>query len=620
MARERPKRAAGPEPAKPPIPTPRYVALVPWAAGLVAFVVYVPRVCPTLALMGDSAVFTSAAVEWGVPQPSGYPLFTLIGHAFAMLPFGDPAWRVNVSSAVFHAAAVGVVADVLRRLTGSIAASLTGALFLSFSSQFFLGSLYAEAFPLNDLMTSVAIASALAVDRAHAARAPEQTRWRRLVAFIAVAAIASTHHQMIALTAPGLVILALPAARDLLAAQRRRLALLVAMFMAIVATGYALVLLASSRDPYTNWGDVNDLASLVQLATRQDYGGLLSPALVKGGGGGSERIALLASATTRSFGPIGSVLALVGIIAAIRSARRIGVAFLLLLLTTGPVFVAANAIPISDAHGSAFLERFFTMSHVVVALFIGLGAAAAEHWALAARLKRAVVAPVVGLAWLAALLANARDADLRHDVIGDAFARDLVRPIEERGVALVVGDDMIGASTYACAVLHLCDGRALLAPGQLHMSWRVRQLRRRFQDLRLPETDGRSPRASEILAANADPTYASAALLDLDPAMRESFEYLPDGVLLEIVRSIDANARDALVARARAMLDGRACAGCDPAIAGTAATPLDVRVVSTYVTALENHAKLLDTLLGDSADAEPVRVRAIDLDRIAAQK
>ena len=57
----------------------------------------------------------------GIPHPPGTPLFVLLGHVWAkLIPFGEYAWRTNLMSAVFSAAAAGmwflVLSDVLTRV------------------------------------------------------------------------------------------------------------------------------------------------------------------------------------------------------------------------------------------------------------------------------------------------------------------------------------------------------------------------------------------------------------------------------------------------------------------------------------------------------------------------
>ena len=56
----------------------------------------------------DSAEFAAHAASLGVPHPPGYPLYTLIAHAFTWLP-GDAALNVNMMSAVFGVGAALVL-------------------------------------------------------------------------------------------------------------------------------------------------------------------------------------------------------------------------------------------------------------------------------------------------------------------------------------------------------------------------------------------------------------------------------------------------------------------------------------------------------------------------------
>ena len=87
---------------------------------LVAFALYALTLAPSV-MPGDYAEFQFCAAILGVPHPTGYPLYILLGKLFTMLPVGDVAYRVNLSSAVYMAGAVGVgygVATRFLRLLG----------------------------------------------------------------------------------------------------------------------------------------------------------------------------------------------------------------------------------------------------------------------------------------------------------------------------------------------------------------------------------------------------------------------------------------------------------------------------------------------------------------------
>lgn len=87
-------------------------ALLAWAISLA---VYLLTLCPTT-FLEDTPEFITAAVTLGIPHPSGYPLFVLLGKAFSYLPLGDVVWRINLMTAVFAALTVMLLFLVLKKM------------------------------------------------------------------------------------------------------------------------------------------------------------------------------------------------------------------------------------------------------------------------------------------------------------------------------------------------------------------------------------------------------------------------------------------------------------------------------------------------------------------------
>src|SRR5262245_47832124 len=85
---------------------------------LLFLAVYVRTAAPTV-LSGDSAEFQLAAPLLGVPHPTTYPLYVLLGKlATLLVPFGDLAWRVTLVSALCAALAVALFFLLARRFAG----------------------------------------------------------------------------------------------------------------------------------------------------------------------------------------------------------------------------------------------------------------------------------------------------------------------------------------------------------------------------------------------------------------------------------------------------------------------------------------------------------------------
>src|SRR5258706_6007389 len=208
------------------------------AAFSLAALAYVPRVGRTLAAVGDSAELVAAAAVWGVPHPPGYPLYTAIAHLFTRMPWFDVAFRVHLTSALFHAMTVGFVACVIEVLSGSVAAAAIGAAALALGRIFFQGSLYAEVFPLGDLLFACIFWLAARARGAVRTGPPSARSW---IALAVALGLAFGHHPMIVLALPAVAILV---ARPRAPSIRHRpwsCAALAALTVAIALGSYALV-------------------------------------------------------------------------------------------------------------------------------------------------------------------------------------------------------------------------------------------------------------------------------------------------------------------------------------------------------------------------------------------
>src|SRR6266446_9919184 len=108
-------------------------------------------------VVGDSPELIMAAVKLGVAHAPGYPLFTMLGHLFSLLPFGPIPFRVNLLSVTCDALTVAVIFFTALRLSRSRPAAAIAALILAVIPAFWTWSLVAEVFPLNNLLASILI-------------------------------------------------------------------------------------------------------------------------------------------------------------------------------------------------------------------------------------------------------------------------------------------------------------------------------------------------------------------------------------------------------------------------------------------------------------------------------
>ena len=146
-------------------------AMVGLAAAFVAGSIYFWTAAPNVTLL-DSGEFVVAAQHFGVPHPTGYPLWTLLAWLFQLLPLGNAAWEINLFSGFCGALATGLVAvlfssstrwmlgdraDYWRGLNAVV--SLTVAWLFAFSESMWSQAVIAEVYTLHALLIGLYLTS-----------------------------------------------------------------------------------------------------------------------------------------------------------------------------------------------------------------------------------------------------------------------------------------------------------------------------------------------------------------------------------------------------------------------------------------------------------------------------
>jgi hypothetical protein len=127
---------------------------------LFSFAVYVVTLAPTVGFI-DTGELATVCIKLGVAHPTGYPLFTLIGRIFSLIPLGEGIYRLNLMSAFIGSVAVysfyflmlfllndfGIPKDTLKKFkdnSGTKSFKNINIYFISFTSSLILA--YSIAF------------------------------------------------------------------------------------------------------------------------------------------------------------------------------------------------------------------------------------------------------------------------------------------------------------------------------------------------------------------------------------------------------------------------------------------------------------------------------------------
>ena len=340
------------------------IAIVTIAAGALYFSTAARDI-----VVGDTPELITAAATLGIAHPPGYPLFTMLGHLFSLIPLGSIPFRVNALSVVCDSLAVGIIYLAAVRLTRSHIAAAVAALALAVDPIFWEWSLEAEVFPLNNVLAAILVLLVVIWNE-------QRTRLGVLVAAFFVAGLALTNHQTIVLLAPALFFVMW--LRRAVLFEHPGVLLLSIVAFAAGLTPYAYILWAAAHHPVYNWGNVSSVHDLIGLITRRSYGAtrlVNTPGYT--GGPPWPRLA----AFFGSFGLLNGILICVGALELFRTRRwyfwftAIGFVFI------GPFFIWITNLNVASAPSALFvLQRFFLLSHVFVAPLVAFGVLLIAKW------------------------------------------------------------------------------------------------------------------------------------------------------------------------------------------------------------------------------------------------
>lgn len=79
---------------------------------IIPFAVYIKTLAPTVSFI-DTGELATVCIRLGIAHPTGYPLFTILGRLFSLLPIGEEIYRLSFMCAVASSAALVMLFNLL---------------------------------------------------------------------------------------------------------------------------------------------------------------------------------------------------------------------------------------------------------------------------------------------------------------------------------------------------------------------------------------------------------------------------------------------------------------------------------------------------------------------------
>jgi hypothetical protein len=350
-----------------------------------AFLLYLATLAPTV-LAGDPGEFEFVPYLLGVAHPTGYPLYCLLGWAWShLLPFSDPAWRMNLFSAFWAALAVALLYPTARLLlrqalpalppgTQRPLAALAAATF-AVTPTLWSQAVIAEVYGLHIFFVVLLFHLLLRWSSKQQA-AGDQSAARILLLAACCFGLSLTHHATTVLLAPALLAYWQVTSGKVQVSDephsKHNLLLATCYLLLAVCLPLLLYLYIPLRAPHTSYLRLplapgrelvlyeNTLGNLLNFVTGGPFGGSVDLSVNLG-----ERLAMAWGLLRSEVGWIGVLLALVGI------GRLAIVRKWALLALTGLAFGATVAFNLVYTIGDIYV--LFIPAYLVVVLWLVIG-------------------------------------------------------------------------------------------------------------------------------------------------------------------------------------------------------------------------------------------------------
>lgn len=372
-------------------------AFAPLVAAVATLLLVIPTLAPGV-LAWDTAEFQTVAPVLGTGHPTGYPAYVILGFiASHLLPFGDPAYRMNLLNAILAAGAVAAVVAIIQMLTNMRWVALaSGLLFLimptlspaqagfpdgySVTSTPLLWQIatHADYHMLHLALVALLFLLLLVWERWRTGHGQERRRIadRWLVAAAFVYGVAFANHGLAWLLPPAIALFVLAVAPRIVLQWRLILGCAAVLAATIVILFLELPIRAAMGASQV-YGNPDTWAGFEYVVLAQQFGGSLIDPL----GNLSDKYAAVLDLLAGWLGALG-YLAVIGLGTSLVRRPR----FVLLSILS-----AAVTADFAASYANAELDRYFLVPLFVAFLYVGFGLADALQlgmWLMASGQKR----------------------------------------------------------------------------------------------------------------------------------------------------------------------------------------------------------------------------------------
>ena len=362
---------------------------------LFVFIIYLFTLAPSVVQI-DSGELAAVQAIPGIAHPTGYPLFTMLGYLFSLIPLPfTKIFQLNILAAIYCSSAVGVFTYTIKYCLDNLSAfkkkisnqketskkekkkgkyqiektdkevelseniklitAIFGGLILAFSRTFWFQSTSVEVYSLHLLLITLIIFFLL---KAYV-KSFENDKFTNWLLFAFVLAFGFTNHLTTLMILPGTAYLYFSRYK-FNSASFKKLVLMILLFVVVLVAIYSYLPLRASQNPLLNWGNPLDWERILRHITGKQYQVWLFSSFDSAGKQFSHFWSIL---PFEFF--VGLLLAVIGLFVSIFKSRKL--AWFILITFVFTLLYSINY----DIHD---IDSYFLLAFVMLSFFAAFGA------------------------------------------------------------------------------------------------------------------------------------------------------------------------------------------------------------------------------------------------------
>ncbi|MCC6254390.1 MAG: DUF2723 domain-containing protein [Ignavibacteriaceae bacterium] len=466
--------------------------------GLIAFVFYMLTIAPSVIEI-DTGELATVQCTLGIAHPTGYPIYTMLGYLFSLLPLPfSKIFQMNLLAAIYCAAAVTIFSITVKLVLDNlntfqfnkikkektkkkkqsdkskvvsihstfvlsdnvkIIAAVFSGLFLALSKTFWFQSTSVEVYSLHLLLITIVI---FVLIKAFLFFDFEKSISKYWIVFAVTLALGFSNHMTTLLIIPGVAYLYF-AKNGFNTKSIKQIIFMLLIFFPILILIYSYLPIRASQNPLMNWGNPTDWEHIIRHISGQQY----QVWLFSSSEAAAKQFNYFIENLPKEFS-LTLIIVIVGLIVSFIYARKFFIFNMIVFLST--VLYSIN-YDIND------IDSYFLLAYISLAFFAVFGIVQVITFAVRNKMKIIIPISILILFLGLQFYSNYDQVNQKNNFIYEDYTKTLINSLPKNSIVFSYQwDYFISAAYYFQLVENFRKDVTVIDKELLRRSWYYNQL------------------------------------------------------------------------------------------------------------------------------------------------